>query len=96
MKPKNGVYKSFKVGLYLYGVCPLVAGNNLWAIDVFLLSTTLLYIVWIYLSIKIIIIYSFIFMNKIITGTSSPGYAKKAVALQVFVCKTTAFHYKKL
>lgn len=35
-------------------------------------------------------------MNKIITGTSSPSYAKKAVALQVFICKTTAFHYKKL
>ena len=52
MKPKNGVYKSLGNGNYLYGVCPLVAGNNLWAIDVFL-STNLLYLIWIYLSIKI-------------------------------------------
>ena len=35
MKPKNGVYKSLGKLSYLYGVCPLVAGNNLWAIDVF-------------------------------------------------------------
>lgn len=83
MKPKNGVYKSLGNVGYLYGVCPLVAGNNWWAIDVFY------YLQHYYTSFgyicqqKFIINYSFIFTNKIITGTSSPSYAKKkAVALQ--------------
>ena len=43
MKPKNGVYKSLGKYDYLYGVCPLVAGNNLWAIDVFLFYLQIYY-----------------------------------------------------
>lgn len=52
MKPKNGVYKSLGKGDYLYGVCPLVASNNLWAIDVF------------YFIYKFIIPHLDIFVNK--------------------------------
>ena len=61
MKPKNGIYKSLGKSSYLYGVCPLVAVNNWWAVDVFLfIYWIILYYNWIYLSIKI---YKFLFAN---------------------------------
>ena len=61
MKPKNGIYKSLGKFGYLYGVCPLVASNNWWAVDVFLfIYWIILYYNWIYLSIKI---YKFLFAN---------------------------------